>query len=72
MVKKVILNILLNVALFTLAASFYWAVAHGYYPMASFIVVVFGMFVYFKILLAKAVKDFLKEKAATKVQTKKK
>ena len=62
MVTKVLFNIFLNIALITLAASFYWSFAHGYYPMSGFVVVIFGMFVYFKVLLAKSVKEAIRKK----------
>ena len=60
MLVKVLFNIFLNLALIILAMMFYWTVAHAYYPIAAFVVVIFGMFVYFKVLLAKAVKEQIK------------
>ncbi len=62
MVKKILLNIFLNIAIITLVLSLFWLFNNRHYAVGAAAVACLGMFIYFKLLLVKSVKKDIKER----------
>ena len=62
MVKKILLNILLNIAIITLVLSLFWLFNNGRYVVGAAAVACLAMFIYFKLLLIRSVKKNIKER----------
>lgn len=62
MIKKILLNILLNIAIITLVLSLFWLFNNKHYALGAAAAACLGMFIYFKILLVKSVKRNLNQR----------
>jgi hypothetical protein len=56
MVKKVILNILYNIAILTLLLSIIWLFKHQHYPLLAGALFALAILIYLKVRLIKSVK----------------
>jgi hypothetical protein len=62
MIKKILLNILLNIAIITLVLSLFWLFNNRHYAVGVAAAGCLCMFIYFKMLLIKSVKKNLKDR----------
>ncbi|HEY1006240.1 MAG TPA: DUF6358 family protein [Sphingobacteriaceae bacterium] len=62
MVKKILLNIFLNIAIITLVLSLFWLFNNGHYAVGAAAVACLGMFIYFKLLLIRSVKKTIRDR----------
>lgn len=60
MVKKVLLNVFYNIAIFTMALCIFWGFNNERYSIVLFAVFALALFIYFKIRLLKVVKQATK------------
>jgi hypothetical protein len=62
MLKKILLNIFLNVALIVLILCIVWSVKNGFYLYAIAATPPFAMLIFLKVRLAKSVRDMTRKK----------
>lgn len=62
MIKKVLANILLNIAIITLAFSIVWTFKNNYYIYGVIAILAMAMCIYLKIRLVKAVRQLTKKR----------
>jgi hypothetical protein len=62
MLKKVLANILLNIAIITLAFSIIWSFKNSFYLYGIIAVLAMAMCIYLKIRLVKAVRQLTKKR----------
>lgn len=62
MVKKVLANIFLNIAIITLAFSIVWSFKNNYYIYGIIAILAMAMCIYLKVRLVKAVRDITKKR----------
>lgn len=62
MVKKVLANIILNIAIITLAFSIVWSFKNSYYIYGIIAILAMAMCIYLKIRLVKAVRQLSKKR----------
>lgn len=61
MVKRVIANILLNIAIITIGFSIVWSFKNDFYTYAIIAILAMAMFIYLKIRLVKSVRELTKK-----------
>ena len=61
MIKKVLANILLNIAILTLGFSIVWAFKNAFYAYGVIGIVAIAMCIYLKIRLVKSVRELTKK-----------
>jgi Family of unknown function (DUF6358) len=59
--KKIVLNILLNIAIFMLVLSLVWAFNHRYYTYVVAAILALALFIHFKVQLVKSVRKMTKK-----------
>ncbi len=57
MIKKVLANIILNIAIITLALSIYWAFKNSFYAYAMMALAAIALCIYLKIRVIKSVRQ---------------
>ncbi|WP_220096043.1 DUF6358 family protein [Daejeonella oryzae] len=60
MILKILINIFLNIAIFTLVLSLFWCFNHQYYAYGAGALLALGMFIYLKIRVIKSVRKMTK------------
>lgn len=60
MVKKILLNIFLNIALIVLILCIFWSIKNGFYLYAVAATPPFAMLIFLKVRLAKSVREMTK------------
>ena len=63
MVKKILLNIFLNIAIIVVVLSLIWAIKNAYYLYIISGIPPLAMLVYLKVRLVKSVRNLTKEKS---------
>ena len=61
MVKRVIANILLNIAIITMGFSIVWSFKNHYYIYAFIAILMMAMCIYLKVRLVKSVRELTKK-----------
>lgn len=59
---KIILNVLLNLGIFTMGLCIYWALSNGHYTLTAGAAFVLVLLIVLKIRLVKNVREVFKEK----------
>jgi hypothetical protein len=62
MLKKILLNIFLNVALIVLVLCIVWSIKNGFYLYAIAATPPFAMLIFLKVRLAKSVRDMTRKR----------
>ena len=62
MLKKVLLNVFYNIAIFTMVLSFFWGINKERYSIVLFSVFVLALFIFLKLRLIKEVKAVTRKK----------
>lgn len=62
MAKKILLNILLNIAIITVVLSAIWSFRNNHYGLVAGAVVILAMLIFLKIKLVKSVRELTRKK----------
>ena len=60
MILKILVNIFLNIAIFTLVLSLFWSFNHHYYGYGAASLAALAMFIFLKIRIIKSVRKMTK------------
>ena len=60
MLLKILINIFLNIAIFTLVLSLFWSFNHHYFGYGAATIGALAMFIYLKIRIVKSVRKMTK------------